>query len=181
MGHANELDAERADVDGPRLGLRLLELRGLEQPVLVQAGLGEAEGQACPPHLRDSDFPEQVRQRADVVLVRVREQHGSYAVTAVGEIRHVREDQVDAEVLVPREGEPGVDDDDLAVELVDGHVLADLADAAERNDPQSVPRHQRILRAPTRRRRSRAGFKGCGNEADSVAICRRCSPVRLLP
>ena len=32
---------------------------------------------------------------------------------------------------------PGVDDDDLAAELVDGHVLPDLAEAAERDDAQA--------------------------------------------
>jgi hypothetical protein len=37
-------------------------------------------------------------------------------------------------VLVPRERKTRVDDDGVAVVLVDGHVLADLAETAERND-----------------------------------------------
>ena len=51
------------------------------------------------------------------------------------QVGKVRQDEVDAEVLVAREREPGVDDDDGAVGLVHGHVLADLAEAAERDDP----------------------------------------------
>ncbi len=43
-------------------------------------------------------------------------------------------------MLVAREREAGVDDDDRAVRLVDGHVLADLAEAAERDDPADATR-----------------------------------------
>jgi hypothetical protein len=39
-------------------------------------------------------------------------------------------------MLVSREGEPGIHDEQLAGRLVDGHVLADLAEAAERDDPK---------------------------------------------
>ena len=41
-------------------------------------------------------------------------------------------------MLVPREREPRVDDDDLAAVLEDGHVLADLAEAAERDDADAI-------------------------------------------
>ena len=104
--------------------------------MLVQLRLDEAERQTGRPDLVDANLAQQVRQRTDVVLVRVREDdrtHRSLALTQVGE---VREDQVDAQVLVPREGESGVDDDRVAPVLVDGHVLADLPEAAERNDSQ---------------------------------------------
>ena len=45
-------------------------------------------------------------------------------------------------MLVPGKCQPGVDNDDVVVELVDGQVLADLADTAERDDPKrfSQPR-----------------------------------------
>ena len=77
----------------------------------------------------------EVRQPADVVLVAVREHDAADHALAVLEVREVAEDEVDAEVLVAREREPGVDDDDRPVRLVDGHVLPDLAEPAERDDP----------------------------------------------
>jgi hypothetical protein len=43
-------------------------------------------------------------------------------------------------VLVARKREPGVDDDEIAAVLVDGHVLADLAETAEWDDPQAHAR-----------------------------------------
>ena len=69
-----------------------------------------------------------------MVLVAVREHDARHA--AVAQVAEVRQHEVDAEVLVAREGEPGVDDDDLVAVLVDGHVLPDLAEAAERDDAE---------------------------------------------
>ena len=77
-----------------------------------------------------------------MVLVRVREDDRANSILSFGEVGHVREDQVDAEVLVPGKCQPGVDNDDVVVELVDGHVLADLADTAERDDPKRLPSHE---------------------------------------
>src|SRR5205807_2908250 len=54
---------------------------------------------------------------------------------AVPQVREVGQDKVDTEVLVAGEGQSGVDDDDLALALVDGHVLADLAEPAQGHDP----------------------------------------------
>ena len=84
----------------------------------------------------DVDLAQEVRQPTDVILVPVR-QHDRADASAL-QVPDVREQQVDAEVLVARERETGVHDDDLVAELVDGHVLADLAEPAERDDPQRV-------------------------------------------
>ena len=70
-----------------------------------------------------------------MVLVGVREQDGVQLARMVLEVGEVRQDEVDAEVLVARERQAGVHDDDLALALVDGHVLADLAEPAEGHDP----------------------------------------------
>ena len=51
------------------------------------------------------DLAHQVRQPADVVLVRMREQHRAHLVRAVAQVREVREDEIDAEMLVARERE----------------------------------------------------------------------------
>ena len=80
------------------------------EAVLVELRLDEPERQPRRPDLVDLHLAQQVRQRADVVLVRVR-QHDRADPCPVAQVREVRQDQVDAEVLVAREREPGVDDD----------------------------------------------------------------------
>ncbi len=72
-------------------------------------------------------------QRPDVILVRMGEDDRQNVAT--GEVPEVGKDQVDAEVLVAREGKAGVDHDRLTPELEDGHVLPDLTEASERDDP----------------------------------------------
>src|SRR5919108_2098918 len=49
-------------------------------------------------------------------------------------------------MLVTRECEPGVDDDDLVPELVDGQVLPDLTEPPERDDSQRIHAAQSIAR-----------------------------------
>ena len=51
-------------------------------------------------------------------------------------------DEIDAVHLLVGEHEPAVDDDDLVAVLEDEHVLADLADAAERDDLQRLSVHR---------------------------------------
>ena len=68
-----------------------------------------------------------------MVLVGVRED--DRADLPALEVAEVGEDQIDAEMLVAREREPGVDHERLPSELEDGHVLADLAESAERYHP----------------------------------------------
>ena len=84
--------------------------------------------------LADLDLAQDVRQAADVVLVAVRED--DRAQRAAFEVGEVGQDEVDAEVLVAREGEPRVDHDPVLAVLEDGHVLPDLAEAAERDDSE---------------------------------------------
>jgi hypothetical protein len=52
------------------------------------------------------------------------------------EVPEIRQDEIDAEMLVSGEREPGVDHDPVVADLEHGHVLPDLAEAAERNDPE---------------------------------------------
>ena len=61
------------------------------RPVLVELRLDEPEGEACRPDLLDADFTHQVRERADVVLVRVRQDDGANgAVVEVAEVGRMR-------------------------------------------------------------------------------------------
>ena len=79
------------------------------EAVLVELRADHAERQPRRPHLADPHFAQQIRQRADVILVAVREHDG--ADLAVVEVAEVGQDEVDAEVLVAREREPCVDDE----------------------------------------------------------------------
>ena len=70
------------------------------------------------------------RQRAEVVLVAVRDDDRLDVVDVLAQVREVGQHEVDAHHLGRREAQPAVDDDDPAVVLDDRHVLADLADAS---------------------------------------------------
>ena len=67
------------------------------------------------------------RQGAEMVLVAVRDDEAEDVVATLAQVADVGQHEVDAEHVVAREGEAAVDDDDLAVVLDGGHVLADLA------------------------------------------------------
>ena len=133
---ADHLHPERPELERLVVRAGLDELRCLAEPVLVELGLDEREREARRDDRGDLDLAEEVRQASDVILVTVREDDCAHL--SPFEVADVREEQVDPEMLVAREREPGVDDEQLARGLVDGHVLADLAEAAERDDPQGV-------------------------------------------
>ena len=132
--HADEVQRERADLD-LLPGLGLLQLRRRSQAMLVELRLDQAERQLRRDHLVAVHLAEQVWQPTDVVFVPVREDDGVDA--AVAQVADVRQNEVDAKMLVPGEREARVDDDDLVAVLVDRHVLADLAEAAQRDDSKA--------------------------------------------
>ena len=69
-----------------------------------------------------------------MVLVRVREDDGANVRSPISEVRVVGQDEIHSEVLVAREREPRIDDDEVALAIEDGQVLTDLTQAAERHD-----------------------------------------------
>ena len=121
---------------GPSLHLlprRQLLQRRVAELVLVELGADHADRQqAAVDHRRHADLAQHVGQRADVVLVAVGEDDRLDVVGAVAQVGEVGQDEVDPEHLGGREHQAGVDDDDPAVVLDDGHVLADLPQPAER-------------------------------------------------
>ena len=123
---------------GPSSGTHLDELRAVGQLVLGELRLDEAEREARADDPRHVHLAQEVRQAAHVILVRVREHDGVDGAPAVDEIRDVGQHEVDAEVLVAREREPGVDDEAAAVALDHRHVLSHLAEAAERDDADGI-------------------------------------------
>ena len=65
-------------------------------------------------------------------------------------------------MLVAREREPGVDEDALAAELVERHVLADLAEPAERDDAERVAHRRAFSRRLVIVPQSTGGTSGAG-------------------
>ena len=174
-------------------GIDLAELGRPEQAVLVELRLDEPERQPRGPDLLDLDLAHQERERADVVLVRVRQHDGTDRIVA--EIPEVREDHIDAEVLVAWERHAGVDDDPLAGGLVHGHVLADLTEAAKRDHAEHIchlaPQCREALargcfvarvRSASAHARTQVSFV-CGptGETEDAAACRRAPRRRKLP
>ena len=119
--------------------------------MFVELRLHEPEREARGPDLLNRDLAQEIRQRPDVVFVPVREDDGANRPLPLAQVREVRKDQIDTQVLVAGEREACVDDDRIVAALVDHHVLPDLAEAAQGNDPQSSVWH-RLSLAPVSRR-----------------------------
>ncbi len=112
--------------------------RVVAELVLLDLGAQEAAGQGRRVHGHPREGRQHVRQAADVVLVGMGDEERLDLVPAFLEVRDVRDDEVDAEHLLVGEGEPAVDDDDRVAVLDDGQVLADLANATQRDDAQRL-------------------------------------------
>ena len=131
------VDGDEFQVEGPELvGFVLAHHAGdgLAQAVLLELRLHQRQGQR---RAEDGDVLaalEQVGHRADVVFVTVGEDQADDVVHPVVEVAEVRQDEVDAGLLLFGEEDTAVDDEQLAAVLEDGHVPADLAEAAEGDD-----------------------------------------------
>ena len=128
---ADEADAEAADVDDVALHDRMQVAR--VDAVLLETALEDAERQARAVD-RHVDLLEDVRQRADVVLVAVRQHDGLDLVLVLDEVADIRDDEVDAEHVFIREHQSRIDDEDLIIHADDSHILADLPQTSEGDD-----------------------------------------------
>jgi hypothetical protein len=164
--HLIDLPVAREDVsadrriqrDGPRVGDRMVDVDKFDlkrpdlehfvrrdrehvhlvvQVVLLELRLHHLEGEFAGVQ-RHVDFLEEVRKRADVVLVAVGQQHAIEPVEIVHDVRPVRQDVVDAVGFGLREGVPAVDHQHGAVALHEGTVHADFIEATQRDEPQIV-------------------------------------------
>ncbi len=131
--HGEEVERERPQRRvATRLDLAQLDVL---DPRLVELALDEAEGETA---AEDRDSPvevaQQVGQRADVVLVAVRDHDPAHLVHVLEDVGVVGQDQVDPGMVFVGEHEAGVDDDEVLAVLDDRHVLADLVKPAERDD-----------------------------------------------
>ena len=170
-----ELARERPEL----LGLALPHLEGERlDPVLLQLALDQREGQPGADQRHVRLLAQQVRHRADVVLVAVGEDDRVEVVPAVPQVAEVGQDQVDAGLLGLGEQHAAVDDEQPAAVLEDRHVAADLADAAERDDAQATVgqwrwRAELRVRMAHKRRlteRRPAAFRSIRNVAISSSV-----------
>ena len=112
------------------------EDRVVVELVLLDLVAEQAAGERRGVDRHARELRQDVRQGADVVLVGVGDQERLDVGLALLEVGDVGDDEVDPEHLLVGEHQAAVDDDDVVAVLEHVHVLADLADAAERDDPE---------------------------------------------
>ena len=130
------LHVEQADLE-PIRRVERDELRLVQHLVFRQLAFREADGQAGAVD-GDVELLQDPAQRADVVLVAVRQDDALHHLLVFQQVGDVGDDEVHAELVGAGEGEAAVNDDDLVLTADRRHVLADLADPAERDDLEGV-------------------------------------------
>ncbi len=139
--HADRLDRERPEHE------RCARPHRAQVRLLVEAVLAQLLGHQCLRQWRrvdrDAGGFEQVGQRADVVLVTVREDDGAEAVALGERVGKVGNDVVDSRQLVVGKHEAAIDGDHVIATLDEHHVQPDLAEAAERDEPDCLIVHER--------------------------------------
>ena len=153
-GHVEEPHREPVDLERAAwLGDDPVGERG--HAVLLELALQELEREGRTDHRhRPAEVLQQVRERADVILVPVGEHHRGHGVGTVAHELHVGQDQIDAGHVGRRERQTHVEDQQAAVDLEAGHVPADLPDATEEDEPaggvRQGDRHPRARPGPGR-------------------------------
>lgn len=124
---------------------------------------------------RHIEFFEQVRQTADVVLVTVGDEQALDAVPVLEHVGEVRDDQIDTEHIGIREHKAAVNEDHVALALIQRNVLADLAEAAQRADVHRDGRSGHLKMLPGSLDGARgAGPGGAVRQPDRSGV-QRCS------
>ena len=130
--HMDGLDGKAAQFEfAPRRDLVQLCRRG--QAVLLELVADKAQRQARRVH-GHVELAQKIRQRADVVLMAVRDDEAADARAVLQNERKVRDDKVDAEHVAVREHKAAVDQQHIVAAFVQRDVLAHFAQAAQRID-----------------------------------------------
>src|SRR6187431_2645550 len=109
--------------------------------MLQETTLGDLERVWRSPN-RKLQLGEQVRERAQMIFVAVRQEDAVQALALCQEPAEVRMPNVDADVVVGESG-AAIDDHDAPCLLQREAVHADLAEASERNDANALGRLSR--------------------------------------
>ena len=170
MGYPDRLHPKHSGIDDLP-GVQLAEIDPFDAEFLeLVADESEREW-----HSVDGDVQplDQERHRPDVILVPVCQEQGPHFRGVVEQIRHVRNDDVDAHGGGVGKHHSAVDDDGFVAVLVHHQVHPDLAESAERDDAKFF--HGRDLRSLRWRRSAcsaRAmyhGGKRGSNEGEPVS------------
>src|SRR5215472_12105311 len=154
-----------------RPGVSLFDLFSLwSEAMLGELGPHQGQRQPGPDQQEVVPLAEQVRDGADVVLVGVRQDNRFDLVQPVFQVAEVRQDQVHARLVGLGEQDAAVDDQQPPAVLEDGHVPADLAETAQRDDAQAV--------AVKRRRWGQFGVRVTHRSASPASLP---SPGSLTP
>ena len=108
------------------------------QPVLTAFRGDKGQGELRTDNRNVGTQFEQERDRPDVVFVGVREHKRLDVVEPVFDVTQIRQDQIDARLVVGGKHHPAVDDQQPAQVLENRHVAADFADSAQRGHPQTT-------------------------------------------
>ena len=130
----DKLNAEQPQIDGLPV-LHDLALGCFHQIVLGKFILNDAHRQLGGID-RHVDVPDDIRERADMILMTVGDNKALHFVDIVFQIGDVRNHQVDSEHVVLRKGQTAVHHNNTVFELKGSYVHSDLLQTAERNDPQ---------------------------------------------
>ncbi len=130
----NEFHVEWADLHVPP-GEHFAQVGLVQQAVLFQAlaHQRQRELRAVDRHVQ---IAQNIRQRADVIFVPVRQHDGAHHVAVLLQVGDVGNDDVNAEQFGFREHHPGIDHHNVVSGAQSQHVHAELAKSAERNCPQ---------------------------------------------
>ena len=130
----DELHGELACLDHVA-GLAGDQLGDVQELVLLQLQLHQAQGHGGGVD-GGVEGPQDIGQGANVVLVAVGQENAPDLILVLDQVAHVGDDHVDAVHVVIGEAHAHIDHNDVAAVLIDGEILADLIQAAQRDDFQ---------------------------------------------
>jgi len=157
----DKLDGKRPSLNPVAVLDRLEGDPGNTGPPVFQLEPDQLDGQLVAVY-RDTDVPAQPGQGADMVFVAMGQEDAFELMLVLHDIGKVGNDDVDAGHVVFRKSDAAVDDDHLVAVFVNGHVFADFAHAAQRDNLEQ------------RRGRSGNGFYGAAD--GRTLACTRFAP-----
>ena len=130
--HMDELDLEAPGLHD----LTCLVCKELDLALEVVLFQLELHKPGCQPRTMDRavELLHGIGNAADVVLVAVCQKHTADLFLILNQIRHVRDDKVDAVHVVLGESEAAVDDNDILAVFENGHIFADLIESPKGNN-----------------------------------------------
>ena len=133
MVHPDKLHCHTAEFHS-LARLHHVELYLAQQPVLPELSLNQGEGQLGAVY-GNVDFLEQIRQPADMVLVAMGQHHAPELVNIPLQVGKVRNDNIHPQHFRIRERQTAVDQEHVVSTFHNRHILADLVQAAQGNNP----------------------------------------------